>query len=707
MRSARSLGVIAAALSLVVLTLAGAAQATITPSTALAIAQAMASPSANVTGASFVAIPGGTPDGVSTTPLTGFPTNGSSFGVLTSGNVSVVGSPTTFASTADGGGSVRGTSDMDVSILKIDLNVPSTANCLTFDFRFLSEEFPGYVSTEFNDAFIAELDSSTWTTSGSTISAPDNFAFDAAHHVVSINSTGIGGMSAANGAGTAFNGGTIYSADLGFAPPDGDGPAGGATVLLHASHQVTPGAHSLYLSLFDQGDQILDSAVFLDNLVVGFVPNPAVNCVPGAQPVNFKLSLTPATASNPTFTPHTVTATLTDIANNPVGSAPIEFTVTGPNATTGTATTNSSGVATFTYTGTHEGTDLISACYKDSAPVCLAVATVQKTWTDPVITASGTAISAVEGIPFSGTVATFTDPDPTSTAGEYSAKIDWGDGSPIDTSATITGSAGHFTVHGTHTYSEEGPPLAVKVTINDVDNAANTATANSTATVADAALTATGLSLVSGFTYSGPVATFKDANTGSTTADFTATIDWGDTHTSASVVTGSAGSYAVNGTHTYTSTGPFTIKVHIVDDGGSTATATTTILIFGTSAAGTFVIGNGNAAVGNDVTFWGSQWWTENSLTGGEAPASFKGFASEPDSLPACGGTWSTRPGNSPPPPAGALAAFMAVIVSSSVTKSGSTISGNVVHEVVVKTDPGYAPNPGHPGTGTVVATIC
>ena len=38
--------------------------------------------------------------------------------------------------------------------------------------------------------------------------------------------------------------------------------------LLPAATQVTPGAHSLYLSIFDQGDTILDSAAFLDNLVV-------------------------------------------------------------------------------------------------------------------------------------------------------------------------------------------------------------------------------------------------------------------------------------------------------------------------------------------------------------------------------------------------------------------------------------------------------
>ena len=49
----------------------------------------------------------------------------------------------------------------------------------------------------------------------------------------------------------------------------------------------------------------------------------------------------------------------------------------------------------------------------------------------------------------------------------------------------------------------------------------------------------------------------------------------------------------------------------------------------------------------------------------------------------------------------------MGVIVSSSITKSGSTISGNTPDIVVVKTNSGYAPDPGHAGTGTVVAQVC
>lgn len=119
---------------------------------------------------------------------------------------------------------------------------------------------------------------------------------------------------------------------------------------------------------------------------------------------------------------------------------------------------------------------------------------------------------------------------------------------------------------------------------------------------------------------------------------------------------------------------------------------------------GSFVVGDQSDT--GSVTFWGSQWWKVNSLSGGGDPSSFKGFAANVPSL-ACGGTWSTDPGNSSPPPAAPLPAYMAVIVSSNNTKSGSQISGNIAAVVIVKTDAGYEANPGHAGTGTVVATLC
>ena len=48
----------------------------------------------------------------------------------------------------DSGPNVRGDTDYDVAILRIDLNVPAGVNCLSsFDFRYLSEEYPEFVNT--------------------------------------------------------------------------------------------------------------------------------------------------------------------------------------------------------------------------------------------------------------------------------------------------------------------------------------------------------------------------------------------------------------------------------------------------------------------------------------------------------------------------------------------------------------------------------
>jgi len=121
---------------------------------------------------------------------------------------------------------------------------------------------------------------------------------------------------------------------------------------------------------------------------------------------------------------------------------------------------------------------------------------------------------------------------------------------------------------------------------------------------------------------------------------------------------------------------------------------------------GSFVISDQRSAIGSNVTFWGAQWWMLNPLAPTLAPASFKGFALNP-TTPTCGVRWSTDPGNSAPPPAGPLPPYMAVIVTGAASQSGSTISGDTRRIVVVRTNPGYLPDPGHAGTGTVVSRVC
>jgi len=58
-------------------------------------------------------------------------------------------------------------------------------------------------------------------------------------------------------------------------------------------------------------------------------------------------------------------------------------------------------------------------------------------------------------------------------------------------------------------------------------------------------------------------------------------------------------------------------------------------------------------------------------------------------------------------PVASDIPAYMGVVVTNQIATSGSTLAGSTTRIVVIKTDPGYAPDPGHPGMGTVVAQFC
>jgi len=404
-----------------------------------------------------------------------------------------------------------------------------------------------------------------------------------------------------------------------------------------------------------------------------------------------------------TFTdpdPNSTASEYTATINWGDATAPTAGTITGPTG------------GPFTVTGTHtyieEGTYTVTVTITDvDTPSNTATATSTANVADAALTPGALIVSAggVEGVTPTNVTFTFTDANPFATVADFTATIAWGDGST--TAGAVSGPpGGPFTVTGSHTYAEEG---SYTLTVTVHDDGGSTTSKSGTATVADAPLGATcAAPPVSPMSFNGAVANLTDANPFATVADFTATINWGDGFTTAGTVSGPAGGpFTVSGSHVYAAPGPVTITTTILDDGGSMAMTTCAVLVFGTSAGGNFVIGDGNSAVGTHVTFWGAQWWKLNSLSGGPAPASFKGFANQPATPPACGTNWSTDPGNSAPPPPGPLPAFMAVIVSSQVSKSGSTISGNTPRVVVVQTEPGYAPNPGHEGTGTVVAVIC
>jgi hypothetical protein len=198
----------------------------------------------------------------------------------------------------------------------------------------------------------------------------------------------------------------------------------------------------------------------------------------------------------------------------------------------------------------------------------------------PALTATGASpVHANEGIQFAAPVAAFSGG-----VAPYMAAITWGDGSAIDSWSIPQNSSGNYTVTGTHTYAEEGV-YTVSIVISDKYDAIVQVT--TPAQIPDSALTAAGTSFaaVKKKPFTATVATFTDADPSGTPADYSATIAWGDGTTTlcpsypqCSIAAGS-GSVAVQGTHTYRTSGAFTVQTTIKDAGGATTSVSTTALI--------------------------------------------------------------------------------------------------------------------------------
>ncbi len=213
------------------------------------------------------------PAAVSEALLGGFPTSPASFAILSTGDVQIVdtvndgtGEGEALLGDPDDNGPLHGDTDNDVTVLKLGVVVPDGANCVSLDYRFLSDEFPEFVGSAYNDAFIAEITplggAPAWSTNGSTITHVGDFATSPNGEPVSIN--GVGGVAATaeEALGTTFD---------------------GATGRVTTKNPITPGSHLIFLSVFDQGDSIYDSVVMLDRLA--FITEDPSTCKPPEVPV--------------------------------------------------------------------------------------------------------------------------------------------------------------------------------------------------------------------------------------------------------------------------------------------------------------------------------------------------------------------------------------------------------------------------------------
>ncbi|MSQ84428.1 MAG: hypothetical protein EXR77_16360 [Myxococcales bacterium] len=133
----------------------------------------------------------------------------------------------------------------DYTEWKLTLKVPGNAQAFSFDFNFMSAEYPEWVGTQFNDKFLAILDSKNFK---------GNVSFDSKGSCISINNA-LFDVCQGCPLGAAGLKGTGY-----------DNGIGGGTGWLTTTAPVTPGETiTVRYIIFDEGDHILDSAVIIDN----------------------------------------------------------------------------------------------------------------------------------------------------------------------------------------------------------------------------------------------------------------------------------------------------------------------------------------------------------------------------------------------------------------------------------------------------------
>ncbi len=248
------------------------------------------------------------------------------------------------------------------------------------------------------------------------------------------------------------------------------------------------------------------------------------------------------------------------------------------HTTTGTVVTSTGGYAvngsntyavpgTYPVTVTITGTDASTATGQGQATVAALT-----------LSATGTTVTPTAGQPFTGMVASFTDPYPSLPATDYAATIAWGNGHTSVGTIAANGNGG-FNVSGTNTYAAPGSQTVSVMVTRLIDN--QTATAMTNAVVVAPALTAVGTTIVAtvGQAFNGTVATFSDAMPGTVAGSYHASIAWGDGQTSVgTVVANGQGGFTVIGTHYYSapSSGESILVTIARNAGGQAVTASST-----------------------------------------------------------------------------------------------------------------------------------
>ena len=284
-------------------------------------------------------------------------------------------------------------------------------------------------------------------------------------------------------------------------------------------------------------------------------------------------------------------------------TAIIDWSGDGKDTSTGTVTcttTEGTWAVSGAHTYTDSGTFHINVTVTDTADqpnvsgtgTNVATATVGDAALE--VTADNSAngfYSAVEGKSVTVSVNFFDSSNSEGIDSGISGSINWGDGTPTQAVAPSAPFScecdASFKISASHVYDAAIPASAIyHVQVSATDDGGSTASADFVATISDGKLTAGAHGSLSGVATSaltGVVGSFTDeAAAQAAVGDFAASINWGDSTTSAGTVTKTgSGAFSVSGTHTYASSGSKSITATVTDEEGSTVTlhATATIAV--------------------------------------------------------------------------------------------------------------------------------
>ncbi len=153
----------------------------------------------------------------------------------------------------------------DLAFLSLSVEVPENTFGFTYDFAFFSVEYPVFYQSQYNDMYVAWLESEGWT---------GNISFDEFGSPIALNSGFLDYKDAPNSTDCPA---PCVAPEL--AGTAAQGHAG--TRWLTTNAPVTPGETiEVYFAIFDLADTALDSAVLLDNWIWTCEGSPPVT-IPG------------------------------------------------------------------------------------------------------------------------------------------------------------------------------------------------------------------------------------------------------------------------------------------------------------------------------------------------------------------------------------------------------------------------------------------